>query len=45
MAEAEQQQVSNWEGALNPFTNTFDRISSEINAIIAQRREIVKLYP
>ena len=44
MAEAETKQ-SNWEGALNPFTNTFDSISSEINAIIAQRRELVEVYP
>ena len=45
MAKAETKQVSNWEGALNPFTNTFDSISSEINAIIAQRRQLVEVYP
>ena len=44
MAEAENK-MSNVEGFLKPFSNTFDSISSEINAIIAQRREIVKLYP
>ena len=44
MAEAENN-MSNVEGFLKPFSNTFDSISSEINAIIAQRREIVKLYP
>ena len=44
MAEAENK-MSNVEGFLAPFSNTFDSISSEINAIIAQRREVVKLYP
>ena len=46
MAEAEQQQqVSNWEGALNPFTNTFDRIRAEIDAILAQQDQILEQYP
>jgi len=45
MAETKTNNMSNVEGFLAPFSNTFDSISSEINAIIAQRREIVKLYP
>ena len=44
MAEAENN-ISNVEGFLKPFSNTFDSISSEINAIIAQRRELVEVYP
>jgi len=45
MAETETKQVSNWEGALNPFTNTFDRIRAEIDAILAQQRQIIEQYP
>ena len=45
MAEAATKKVSNWEGALNPFTNTFDRIRAEIAAIIAQQDQIIGQYP
>ena len=44
-ADLLREEYPNLEGFLKPFSNTFDSISSEINAIIAQRREIVKLYP
>ena len=45
MAEAETKQVSNWEGALNPFTNTFDRIRADIDSILAQQDQIIEQYP
>jgi hypothetical protein len=45
MAETENKQVSNWEGALNPFTNTFDGIRAEIDAIIAEQDKITEQYP
>ena len=44
MAE-EPREMSNLEGALKPFSNTFDSISAEVNAIIAQQDEVMKLYP
>ena len=44
MAE-ETREMSNLEGALKPFSNTFDSISAEVNAIIAQQDEVMKLYP
>jgi hypothetical protein len=44
MAE-ETREMSNLEGALKPFSNTFDSISAEVNAIIEQQDEVMKLYP
>ena len=45
MAEAATKQVSNWEGVLNPFTNTFDRIRADVDAILAQQRQVIEQYP
>ena len=45
MAEPETKKVSNWEGALNPFTNTFDSIRADIDSIIAQQDQITEQYP
>ena len=45
MAEPETKKVSNWEGALNPFTNTFDGIRAEVDAILAQQRQVIEQYP
>ena len=46
MAEAETNNISNnVEGFLKPFSNTFDSIRAEVDAIIAQQKEVIKLYP
>ncbi len=45
MAEPETKKVSNWEGALNAFTNTFDGIRADVDAILAQQRQIIEQYP
>jgi len=45
MAETETKKISNWEGALNPFTNTFDSIRAEVDAILAQQDQIIEQYP
>ena len=44
MAE-DTREMSNLEGALKPFSNTFDSISAEVNAIIAQQDLIIGQYP
>ena len=44
MAEAENK-MSNVEGFLAPFSNTFDSIRAEVDSIIAQQKEVIKLYP
>jgi len=45
MAETATEKVSNWEGALNPFTNTFDRLRADIDSILAQQDQIIEQYP
>ena len=37
--------AANVEGALKPFTNTFDRLRGKIDAIIAEQDRITKAYP
>ena len=44
MAE-DTREMSNLEGALKPFSNTFDSIRGDVNSIIAQQDEMMKLYP
>jgi len=45
MAEAGTNNMSNVEGFLKPFSNTFDSIRAEVDSIIAQQKEVIKLYP
>ena len=45
MAEAETNNMSNLEGALKPFSNTFDSIRAQVDAIIAERDRVIEVYP
>ena len=37
--------MSNVEGFLKPFSNTFDSIRRDVNSIVAQQDEMMKMYP
>ena len=44
-ADLLREEYPNLEGFLKPFSNTFDSIRAEVDAILAQQKEIIKLYP